>query len=129
MSETTVEKHYYLVIPLLSESVVDRIVSVLVKRGYSVGPLASSRKAYFSTTNNVVTLLALNIAKYVKPDDDIGLIYDDVVDILYVVKAKYLSIWLSDPVSNAQFQVGNVIHDPAGDMVNTTTKPPPAGVN
>lgn len=129
MSEETIQKHYYLVIPLLSESVVDRIISVMVKRGYSVGPLASSRKAYHTTKNNIVTLLALNVAKYVNEDDSIRVIYDDIVDVLNVVKAKYLSIWLSDPVSNAQFQVGNVIHDPVGEKVNTVTKPPPAGVN
>lgn len=129
MSETSVEKHYYLVLSLLSESVVDRIVAVLVKRGYTVGPLASSRKAYFGAPGNLVTLLALNIAKYVKEDEDIGTIYDDVVDVMYVVKAKYLSIWVSDPVANAQFQIGNVVHDPVNDKVNSNTKPPPAGIN
>lgn len=125
----TVERHYYLVVPLLGESTVDRIVSVLVKRGYTVGPLASSRKAYHTAPNNIVTLLALNVSRYVKPDTDISIIYDDIVDVMNVVKAKYLSIWLSDPVSTASFQVGNVVHDPAGAKVNTGTKPPPQGIN
>lgn len=130
VSDDVEEKRYYLVIPLLAEGIVDRIISVLVKRGYFVGPLASSRKVYFGGDNNVVTLLALNVSRTHKKDeaDAIGKTYDDVVDVLKTVKAKYLCVWLSDPVSNAHFNVGNVTRDPVEEKVNAGNKPP-SGVN
>lgn len=122
---TTVDRHYYLVVPLLSESVVDRIISVLVKRGYSVGPLASSRKAYFGSENNLVTLLALNIGRYTDEQeaDYMGKVYDDVLDVLDVVKAKYLAIWLSEPINSAHFNVGNVTRDTVEEKLNVGKKP------
>ena len=55
--------NYYLIIPLLTELASDRVISVLVKRGYVVSSLSVTEKVCLTEENNVVAILSLNIKK------------------------------------------------------------------
>jgi hypothetical protein len=107
--KTTQEHRYYLLVPLLTAPSVDRAIAVLVKRGYKVGPLSSNRTAYLTGEDNAVTILALELTGHVPSDskDPRGHVYEEVKDVLKVIEAKYLMIWIGDPCM-CNWAMGNV---------------------
>ncbi len=103
------EHNYYVIVPVLNAGSLDRLVAVLVKRGYKVGPLASNHTAYLTTDENLVTLITVNVWKHVPNDiaDPRTAVFDDIKDILKVIEAKYIMLWVGEPMM-CNWGLGNV---------------------
>lgn len=113
----------YLIVPVMLEGAVDRITSVLVKRGYTVGPLSDKGNAYMSEQDNMVVLVTLVLKKRLtraEAKDENGArsyMLKDVKDILLVTKTKYYMIWLGD-VCMCTWALGNLKSSDAPEPVN-----------
>lgn len=92
----------YLIVPVMVEGAVDRITSVLVKRGYSVGPLSDKGTAYMSDPDNMVVLVTLILKRHLTrseaKDENAARSFflKDIKDVLLVTKTKYYMIWLGN---------------------------------
>lgn len=108
---------FYLLVGLLMESYVDKVISVLVKRGYTVAPLADSGKAYTAVDKNVCTIAQLLLKKNMPEDtkDGYQVVMKDVKDVLEVIKAKWFMSWVGQP-EMCTWALGNVILE--DDRVN-----------
>jgi hypothetical protein len=111
--ETKYEWTQYLIVPVMVEGAVDRITSVLVKRGYTVGPLSEKGTAYMSDDDNMVVLVTLILKKQLTKteakDENAARSYfmKDIKDVLLVTKTKYYMIWLGN-VSMCTWALGNL---------------------
>lgn len=114
------EHNRYLIIGLMMPGSVDRVIAVLVKRGYTVAPLSSARSAYLAADDNMVTLLTLNITGAVPEDvkDPSNHIYEDVKDVLKVTSTKHYMMYLGEP-AGCKWGLGNVTKE-ATDALNVT---------
>lgn len=120
------EVRHYAIIPLMIASSMDRVISVLVKRGYTVGPLASSKKVYATQDGNCVTILALDLRKTI-PDDgeeSRNVILDDIKDVLNVTNTRYYMITVGELNGLFTWTVGNVTvaQDSAVNVATPTAK-------
>lgn len=117
---TRVARHY-LIAGLLTESSVDRVISVLVKRGYTVGALEDSGRPYMTRENNLVVCMHLVLDKKVPEtlEDSRTFILNDVIDVFEVTNTKYLLVWMGDVgTSGMSWNLGNVTRDPVEEKVN-----------
>jgi hypothetical protein len=106
----TREVKHYAIIPLMVASAMDKIIAVLVKRGYTVAPLASSKKAYISEDGNLTTILALDLKKTI-PDDgkeSRTVISDDLKDVLKVTSTRYYMLVVGEVQGMFTWMIGNV---------------------
>jgi len=101
--------NYYLIIPLLTELASDRVISVLVKRGYVVSSLSVTEKVCLTEENNVVAILSLNIKKSLPSNtkDPREVVRLDVKDVLMVTKTKYYMLWIGEPMT-CNWDIGNM---------------------
>ncbi len=113
----------YLIVPVMIEGAVDRITSVLVKRGYSVGPLSEKGAAYMSDEDNMVVLVTLILKKKLtrtEAKDEAAArsyILKDVKDVLLVTKTKYYMIWMGKE-GMCTWSLGNLKKSEAPEPVN-----------
>lgn len=107
-----VEHNYYILLPVMSEASVDRVIAVMVKRGYKVAPLSSKGAAYLAGEKNLVTIATLNVWKAIDADeeDPMNVVTEDVKDILKVIDAKFYMLFVSEPV-NCRWALGNLKQD------------------
>lgn len=106
----TIHKSFYIWVNLLTPSSIDKIIVILVKRGYDVGPLEATRKPYREEDNNLNCVLALNIGRTFAETElkPLSIVYEDLSDILTFTKTKYFSFNISEP-ANCTWKLGNVV--------------------
>jgi len=121
----------YMIVPVMVKGAVDRITSVLVKRGYTVGPLSEKGTAYMSEEDNLVVLVTLVLKKSLTraeaKDENAARSYmlKDIKDILLVTKTKYYMIWLGD-ICMCTWALGNLKTSDATAPVGLGSyRPPP----
>jgi hypothetical protein len=111
--KTYVSRDYYLHVAVMVERSIDRVIAVLVKRGYTVGPLSKDLKTHISNENNVATLLSLRVTAVVDSADKSPLltVFADIRDVLKVTDIKFFAATISEPIASSWI-LGNVVKAP-----------------
>lgn len=104
---------YFMTLPLMVEGAMDRIIAVLVKRGYTVSG-GFKDATYLSQPGNVVVLFALNLSRQFSEKEleaEVAVyIQNDVLDILEITKTRYyfLNIRDNNNINISKYTLGNI---------------------
>ena len=94
-----------ILIGLMLEKAADKIISVLVKRGYAVQAASNKGNVCNSEQDNMCTVLALSITKNI----DCKNAFNDVKDVLDITSTKYYMLVITEGYAALRWNVGNVI--------------------
>jgi hypothetical protein len=113
--------NFYVFIPVIAPSIVDRLLPAMVKQGYTVAALDPEGNPQRTLDRNMVSLITLNVAKALteaNTNKAMTIVFENIRSILKDISGKYYTLIVTSPCA-CQWSLGNM---------NLPTPPPiPAG--
>lgn len=112
-------RNYYVLIPMMTVGRVKELISALVAKGYTIGPLSSDEKVFETRPENLVTIAQFNVVRSIPSSEKIPInfVHDEIKKCMTDLNMKYFMLWVGEPSATICWGLGNVIQEsvPPGD--------------